>query len=281
MADSFKISSYPTIFKWLESTVSDLDEAAEPYNGALCTGVYVTTLLCTPITIAMDLCIGVAETAFQVVRHQDFKQAWVALKSKWVEALSQESAFFVIGILTMITEFGNWRVSYRVTKRTVQNLSEHLNLGTPQIFNRIWYPIPKKGLPMPESCVEIKDQLKFEDYNTARSLFYTEHDRFKKKYTEEGLNKNLEEIRDKIRGLNNVLVQVLNAHNPVEVMGLNLECLKDTDVRRRLEDWRECFSSYLDNQAVQEGFKVIKLAQNLLLNYLELPVHVRAEIRQP
>ncbi|WP_420421567.1 hypothetical protein [Simkania sp.] len=269
------------MFKWLESAVSDLEEADPPYNGAVCMGVYVTTIACTPITILVDLCIGVAEAAFHVIRHQDFKKAGVALKSKWVEAVFQESAFFVVGIISLIIELGNWKMSYGVTKRFVQDMSEYINLGTPQIFNRVRYPIPKGGLPMPESCVDLKDRQKFDIYNTSRSHFYKDLGAYKKKYSVTALKRALDESSDKIHGLNMILERVLQADSPVVAMGLNLESLKESDVRRRLEDMKNCFVSYLDNQAVQEGLKVMTSAHNALLGYLELPLHVRAEIKQP
>ncbi|CCB88042.1 unknown protein [Simkania negevensis Z] len=281
MSDSFKIDSFPSMFKWLESAVSDFDEAEPAYNKALCFGVYVTTLACTPLTILVDLCIGSVEAVFQVIRHQDFQKAGIALKSKWVEALFQESTFFVIGITSLVSELGNWQMSYRVTKRLVQDISEYVNLGTPQIFNRIRYPIPQGGLPMPESCVELADRQRFDIYNTSRSQFYKDLNAFKKKYSETALKKTLDESSNRIHGLNNILERVLKATTPVDAMGLNLDSLKESDVRRRLEDMKNCFISYLDNQAVQEGLKVMTSAHQTLLGYLELPIHVRAEIKQP
>jgi len=272
MSDSFKIDSFPSTFKWLESTVSLIDQDEKPHSKVFGGVAYLVTIGCTGITIIADAGIGAIEAFFYAARYQDFSKSLSVLKRKWVEAALQETAFVVIGVITLVTELGDWQRSYRVTKCVVQELSERFGLGTPQIFNRIRYPIPSNGLPMPSSCQSQKEKHLFDIFNSTRSKFYKNLKAFKNRHKRSQLA---------FYGANNVLNRVRGAETPAEVMSLNVDSLKEKEVSTRLEDLRNVFAVHSQITTVQDILQVIISAHDALQAYLKLPFQVRKEIQYP
>lgn len=272
MSDSFEIDFSPTVFKWLEESISLLDQDEKKHTNALGSTVYLLTLGFTIITIPCDICIGAVESIFQLVYYQDISRALLVLRRKWIEAVVQETAFIIIGIVSYGIDLGNWQRSYRVTKYFIQQASEHCYLGSPQIFNCIRYPIPKNGHPMPASCNTQAERLFFSDFNTKWSEFSKLLREFKRSH---------KNISLQIYGANNVIQRIQSAKTATEVMALNPDYLKPQDIRKRLEDEEKIFAANLAIQAIRDILKVTRSAHDVLLSYLNLPVHIRKNINVP
>lgn len=274
MSGDFKVDSslYPSVFKWLESTVSQLEAEEEAHSNLLGTVVYLTTLAFTPVTLIADVCVGTVEAVFALIAKQDLRLALHCLRRKWMEATFQETTFVLVGCFTMITEMGRWKTSYRVTKYVVQELSEHFKLGTPRIFNRIRSPLPEEGVIMPRIPMTQGETILFETYATEKSQFYSDLKAFQEKYQSETLS---------LYGVTNIFNRLLTAKSPTEVLDLNLGVIDKNDLQNRLSDLREVLRRHYENPLVIKMLKVVVSANGAVQAYLDLPLPIRQEAGTP